>query len=154
MSTVKTEIAEIITQINHLLIRNIDAEKGYAEAIGKVSDPELKSFMVSQAKQRATFIEELTEMVRTIGGVPNTDTSLGSDVHRMWMDLRSIFSQNINPAHTNQIIKEECLRGEKAAIKEYNKVLEVTNLAPSARKLLQQQQDRIMAAYQFLEHFE
>lgn len=153
MSEIKTEISEIIAQLNHLLVRNIDAAKGYSEAIEKVNNPELKSFMVSQSKQRITFSDELKEMVRSLGGTPKTDTSLESEVHRIWMDVRSVITKNITPEPIDPVIMEECKRGEKAAIKEYTKVLEATNLAPPVRKLLQQQKDRIVAAYQFLEHF-
>lgn len=154
MNSIKTEIAEIVAQLNHLLTRNIDAEKGYAEAIEKVKNPELKSFMVSQAKQRANFSDELKETVRSLGGTPKANTSFDSNIHRVWMDVRAIIAQSINPDQMDQIIRDECKRGEKAAVKEYTRVLEETNFAPPARKLLQQQKDRITASHQFLEHFQ
>jgi len=150
---IKTEISEIIVQLNTLLVRNKDAEKGYHEAKDRVSNPELKSFMVSQAKQRATFSKELGETVRSLGGSPTTGASIGSEVHRAWLDLRTLITTNINPDRADKVIVVECKRGEQAAINDYMQVLEETNLAPPVRKLLQQQVDRITAAYQFLTHF-
>ena len=153
VSKIKTEISEIIAQLNTLLVSNKDAEKGYHEAKERVRNPELKSFMVSQAKQRATFSKELEEALHSLGGKPATDASAGSEVHRAWMDLRSLLASNISTEQRDKVIIAECKRGEKSAIKNYRQVLEETNLAPPARKLLQQQADRITAAYQFLTNF-
>ncbi len=154
MNSIKTEIPGIISQLNNLLVANIDAKNGYKEALEKADNAELKSFMVSQMKQRANFASELSEIIRSLGGMPNEQSSFSSEIHRFWIDLKSVISKNTNPSQLDKGLMKECIRGEKLAVDDYTKVLESTNIALPVRKLLQQHRDRIVAAYQFLQNFD
>ncbi len=73
---VKETRGEILDQLNKLLVRNHDAEKGYQEAAESVKDAELKSLFLAQSRQRSDFATELDREIRALGGEADHGTSL------------------------------------------------------------------------------
>lgn len=66
------------------------------------------------------------------------DGSFGGSMHRAWMDVKNLFS-----ADSDESMLEESITGDKAAIEEYNDVIEYENLSPGLRDLLISQRDEI-----------
>lgn len=139
---VKETRGEVLDQINKLLTRNRDAEEGYKEAAENVKDIELKSLFLAQSRQRGEFAMELDREVRTLGGNPDGGTSLISDLHRAWINIKSTFASNDDKATV-----QECQRGDQEALDEYNSVLQETDLVASTRELLLRQKQSIDSAH-------
>ncbi|MFN4762345.1 ferritin-like domain-containing protein [Gillisia sp. Q332] len=132
---------KISNKLNDLLEKNYDAEKGYKFASENVKNPSLKSFFSERAKERNNFGHELKSEISTLGEKPDKGSSLKGDIHRTWMNLKTTFSSDKEEA-----LLEEAVRGEKAAVEEYNEVLEDENIPPSTANLLMKQRNAITAA--------
>jgi uncharacterized protein (TIGR02284 family) len=139
---VKQTRGEILDALNKLLTRSRDAEEGYQEAAENAKDTELKSLYLTQSRQRSEFAMELDREIRTLGGEPDTSTSLLSDLHRAWINIKSGFSSNDDKATA-----QECQRGDQEALNDYNNVLQETDLVASTRELLLRQKQSIETAH-------
>lgn len=133
---------DLVGLLTNLLQKNYDAEKGYRKAIEHTKNPELKSFLKNQATQRNHFATELDKRIHMLNEHPKAK-AIGStlgNIHRVWMDFKSSWSKK-----SDEVILEECLRGEKASLKEYeerinkNKIL----LTPDIKAMLENHRDKI-----------
>ncbi|MBO0948948.1 ferritin-like domain-containing protein [Fibrella forsythiae] len=140
---VKETRGEILDQLNKLLTSSHDAEKGYQEAAESVKDAELKSLFLAQSRQRAEFATELDREIRALGGDPDNGTSLASDLHRAWINIKSAVSNS-----TDKAVAEECQRGDSEALNDYKDVLEQTDIAASTRELLLNQKSKVESAHE------
>lgn len=141
-TNVKDTEGEILDQLNKLLTRSNDADKGYAEAAENVKGSELKSLFMAQSRQRAEFAQELDREIRAIGGEPDGGTSLLADLHRAWINVKSSFASDDDKA-----VVQECTRGDQDALENYNSVLLETDLMASTRQLLLSQKEKIESAH-------
>ena len=132
---------DVAHKLNELLEKNYDAEKGYKFAAEKVKNPQLQSFFNERAKERYDFGHELKSEIRNFGEAPEKGSSFAGDAHRAWMNLKTSFTSDKEEA-----VLEEAIRGEKAAVDEYNEVLKDTNLPASTGSILTKQRDSITAS--------
>ena len=132
---------EIAKKLNTLLEKNYDAEAGYKKAAEDVKNPTLKTYFQSRAKDRYDFGHELKDEIRSFGKEPDKGTSLTGDLHRAWMDLKSAFSSDKEEA-----ILEEAIRGEKAAVKDYNEITNDREVPPSTSNILIKQRNSVEEA--------
>ncbi|MCY7357919.1 MAG: PA2169 family four-helix-bundle protein [Rudanella sp.] len=139
---VKQTREEILDALNKLLTCSHDAEEGYQEAAENAKDAELKSIFLAQSRQRAEFGMELDREIRTLGGEPDSGTSLLSGLHRAWINIKSSFSSD-----DDKVTAQECQRGDQEALTDYNNVLQQTDLAASTRELLLRQKKSIETAH-------
>ncbi|MGJ8759086.1 MULTISPECIES: PA2169 family four-helix-bundle protein [unclassified Polaribacter] len=136
---------KISNKLNELLEKNYDAEKGYLNAAENVESPKLKIFFKNRASERSQFAKELRTEILVHGQIPEDDGSFKGTMHRNWMTLKSLFSSNDEEA-----ILEEAIRGEKANLEEYKEILLDDVFAPSTKKMLEEQQQKIQAAINLL----
>lgn len=134
--------SDILDKLNQLLTRNHEAAKGYEQAAENAKDAELKSLFMVQSRQRSEFALELDREIRALGGTPDADTSVASDLHRAWINIKSAFTPNDDKATV-----EECKRGDQVALNDYSEILNDTTLMASTRELLLRHKERIMAAH-------
>jgi len=140
---------EITDRLNDLLEKNYDAEAGYKAAKEHVNSSSLKDFFNSRALDRYNFGHELKEEIRLFSETPDKGTSLKGDAHRIWMDLKSKFSDD-----NDEALLEEAVRGEEKALEEYNDILDQMVLAPSTEQMLKKQRDSVKAALKSVKTFE
>ncbi|MFA0963885.1 PA2169 family four-helix-bundle protein [Roseivirga sp. BDSF3-8] len=126
-----------VSMLNDLLTRNYDAEKGYQQAADEVDDTRLKTFFHTKAKERYDFGHTIKDEIRNLGGSPDKGTSIKGDMHRAWMDLRESIA-----SHDEKAILEECERGEKAALKDYNDLLN-NGVPMTTKSVIERQRDSI-----------
>lgn len=136
---------KISNKLNELLEKNYDAEKGYLNAADNVDNAKLKIFFKNRASERSLFAKDLRTEILSYGQIPENDGSFKGAIHRNWMTLKSLFSSNDEEA-----ILEESLRGERASLDEYKEILKEDAFAPSTRKMLEEQQQKIQAAINLL----
>lgn len=132
---------EISEKLNDLLEKNYDTEKNYKFAAENTKNPQLRAFFNERAQERYDFGHELKSEIRNYGESPDKGSSFSGDLQRTWMNLKTNLSSNKEEA-----LLEESARGEKAAVEEYNEVLEDRNLPPTTESILRKQKDAITAA--------
>ncbi|WP_124979884.1 ferritin-like domain-containing protein [Nonlabens xiamenensis] len=125
---------ETIDALNKLLEKNYDAENGYRTAIKDADDSRLKNYFVGQAAARSQNATELDKAIRDLNGQPAEKGSTTAAAHRMWMDIKTAFTGNDDEA-----ILEECIRGDEAAVADYEEVLEKSDYLGGAQPVLEYQ---------------
>ena len=133
--------SKIAGKLNSLLEKNYDAEKGYKLASEKVKNEKLKRFFTERAQERYDFGHELKTEIRNFGENPDKGSSLAGDAHRSWMNLKASLSND-----KDESVLEEAIRGEKAAIEEYESVLKEQEIPASTSNILMKQKNSIVAS--------
>lgn len=131
---------KISNRLNNLLEKTYDAEKGFKLAQDKIDNSTTKKFLNDRAEQRAAFAHELKKEISQYGEVQDNDGSLKGDMHRAWMNLKSVVTSN-----ENEKLLEEVERGERASLEVYNEIIKDESLVlpPSTKSILMRQRDAI-----------
>ncbi|WP_372753116.1 PA2169 family four-helix-bundle protein [Mariniflexile sp.] len=132
---------EIVDVLQELLQKNYDAEAGYKQIMQKAEDGLLKNWLQVKAKQRSQFANELDGLIRQLNATPATDGTVLGSMHRAWIDVKTTLSAN-----TDEAILEECIRGEKASVEEYEKQLSKVSNYSDINMLIYQQMVSIKTA--------
>jgi len=138
------------SKLNGLLERLYDAEKGFRKAADNVDSSTLNSFFLKKAEERLTFITEMRKELLDNGcEIKEHSGSSAGSVHRAWMDTKALFSSD-----DEESMLEEVQNGEKAAIKDYNDVLEDNKLPLTTESILKKQRDAIEESYKRADYLE
>ncbi|MGB6151143.1 MAG: PA2169 family four-helix-bundle protein [Pricia sp.] len=129
---------KLYKEIEEILEKNRDAEKGFRKAAENTDNHGLKVYFQDKAAKRKEFNTRLTSEVRLAYSDFDEDGSFSGTIHRAWMDVKALFS-----ADDDEAMLEESIRGDKAAIEEYNDVLEESTLPIVLRNLLTEQKAAI-----------
>ncbi|WP_372919090.1 PA2169 family four-helix-bundle protein [Salegentibacter sp.] len=140
---------ERINSLQELLEKNYDAEKGYKKVLEEADSPNLKAFLKQQAVMRNRFATEIHTAIRALNAEPKEKGSTTGDLHRTWIDLKTLFTKNDDEA-----VLEECLRGEKASLKEYEEKLKETTFSPETEAVLKKHLQEIRTTVSEIKHLE
>ncbi len=137
MNTTKEKVdqniyKEIVSNLQDLLEKNYDAEKGFTKAMQNSKNENLKRFLRKQAAQRGRFVNELSHEIINLNEKPKDSGSFTGDLHRTWIDIKSSVAGNKDEA-----VLEECIRGEKASWKEYEEKLQNKHFPSNISGVLQ-----------------
>lgn len=124
---------DVISVLNDLIETCKDGEKGFRECAEGIKSPQLKSTFSQRALGCAEAARELQEMVRSLGGEPETSSSIAGNLHRRWVDLKSMIT-----GKSDEAILNECERGEDVALKAYREALQ-KDLPANVRLLVEKQ---------------
>ena len=105
---------DVIGVLNDLIAYSKDGEKGFKESAQDVQNAELKAFFVQRADECTSAAAELQGEVRRLLGNPETSTSLSGDLHRGWVNFKSMLTGKSEEAVLNEVE-----RGEDFALKAY-----------------------------------
>ncbi|WP_281777592.1 ferritin-like domain-containing protein [Croceibacter atlanticus] len=111
---------EISNSIQEIIEKNNDSYKGYKQVADKANDSQLRSFFIQQATERKEFAGKLLNQLK-IYNPDHNDNASGSAVgslHRTWINVKTALSQD-----NDEALLEECLRGDKASIEDYEEFL-------------------------------
>ena len=133
-----TEIKEIEDNLNDIIQKNEDAIKGYEKASENAKEIGLQSYFRNKAKERRNFLVELKTAVPSLQTRDKVDGSAAGSMHRTWMDIKAFFSSD-----NDEAMLEEAIRGDKAAVEEYDEVLADGQLPMEASNVIRQQRDWI-----------
>jgi uncharacterized protein (TIGR02284 family) len=125
---------KIVKSLQELLEKNYDAEKGFRKALDNTKNNSLKNYLKHQAVKRNRFATELDFEIRNLNAKPKESGSATGSLHRAWIDLKSAIAGNDDEA-----ILEECIRGDKASVKEYEEVLKEHKLHSKIEQVVTQQ---------------
>lgn len=131
------------TVINDLIEINNDRVAGFEKAIEDIEEKnmDLKAVFQGYAQQSRQNSLELAAIV----GVPDeveTGTSVSSNLHRAWIDVKSLFGGSDRAG-----ILSEAERGEDAIKKAYKDALASGDLPASAVDTVRSQAEKINAAH-------
>ena len=135
--------------LNELLERNYDAEKGYKKAAEDIENTTLKEFFRDYSGPRYNFGHEIKEEIRKLGGEPEKGSGVRSNLHRTWIDVKSLLTGK----DTEAVVKE-CIRGETTALEDYEDALKRQDLPVTTREVVQRQHDKIQSAVNRLNQIE
>ena len=110
---------EAISILNDLIETSKDGQEGFKSCAEDIKHPELKALFAKRSADCAAAAVELQAQVRALGGDPETSTSVAGDLHRRWVDVKSVFTGKDEEAVLN-----EAERGEDHALKAYKEALE------------------------------
>ncbi|WP_062055380.1 ferritin-like domain-containing protein [Aquimarina longa] len=135
----KTYSEKVGNKLNDLLEKTYDAEKGFKKAAENVEHVGLKNYFNQKSQERYNFGHELKTEIKAFGQEVDKGGSITGSVHRTWMDVKALFSLD-----NEESMLEESIRGEEAAVEEYNEVLSETSLPNTTQTILKQQKNKIM----------
>ena len=140
--------AEVISTLNNLIETCRDGREGFRTAAEGVQSAELRERFQTYARQRASFIGELQDEVRRLGGAPEQTGSLVATLHRGWMGLRAALEGDDDRA-----IVSECERGESVALETYRAALG-TDMPAGVRAIVERQFAEIKEAHNLIANLE
>jgi len=129
---------EIVEALQDLLEKNYDAEKGFKKAIENTDHTALKTYLKKEAIKRNRFATEIDFEIRALNAQPTEKGSAAATVHRAWIDFKSAIAGSDDEA-----ILEECIRGEKASVEEYENVIKKHKLPAKIEQVITKQLDEI-----------
>jgi uncharacterized protein (TIGR02284 family) len=139
--SIKVSNEKTISILQDLIETNRDGQHGFATAAEDSKDSELSRVFTEFSTQRTTFLAELQDRVRSLGGDAEKSGSVSGSVHRGWIDLKAAISSNEPHA-----VLAEAERGEDSAVKSYREALE-ENLDPVSRGIVSRQYASVQAAH-------
>lgn len=132
---------ELASELNEVLERNYDAVNGYQDAARDVENEVLREYLIKQAAERVRFGKEICDEIIHLGGAPVEEGSALGVLHRTWMNFKTNLSHN-----NEKEVCDECIRGENAAIEQYNDLLEEQELSGRLRAELEQHKAKTLEA--------
>ena len=125
---------DLTENLQDILEKNYDAEHGYKEAMLRADKPSLKEYLKERAVMRNLFATEISDLILKLNETPRENGSATGTIHRAWMNLKDALSFD-----TDEAILEECIRGDKASVKEYKEFLEDTTLPTDITSIITRQ---------------
>jgi len=130
----ETKNRTLVNRLEEILEKNRDAQKGYAKAAENAKDHNLKAYFQNKSGERGTFNQILhKELVVSYDEIDN-DGSFTGTLHRAWMDVKAFFSGD-----NDESMLEEAIRGDKAAVEEYEEVLNESQLPSNVALVIREQ---------------
>lgn len=137
-----TTTQSIATVLNSLIETCKDGQEGFRLASEEARDMTLKTVFRELSMERMEFASELQSLVKGLGEiVPDTGT-IGGDLHRGWIALKSVLTQGDDRA-----ILAECERGENSVLAEYRDALDHKELPVYVQNVVHQQYKAIQNSH-------
>ncbi len=109
---------QVVANLQELLVRNYDANKGFKKAVKEAGDKDLKEYFKVQAFIHQRYATQLDKLIHSLNHSPIEEGSTVGRFHRIWMDVILAISGN-----DDKTILEECRRGQTATMKVYKEKL-------------------------------
>ena len=130
-----------ISTLNGLIETCEDGVEGFKQAAEGVSSEQLKSVFMKYSQERAEYVADLQNLVRTLGGDPEDSGSTAGTLHRGWINIKSAITGNDDAAILN-----ECERGEDSAKGVY-KEAQKEEMPGYIRDIIETQFSGVLAAH-------
>lgn len=110
---------DVVKVLNNLIETCKDGQEGFKTCAEDIKNPELKALFVKRSQECGVAAGELQQEVVALGGEPEDSTSVSADLHRRWVDLKSLVT-----GKSEEAVLNEAERGEDHALKAYKEALE------------------------------
>lgn len=141
--------ASRIDSLQELLQKNYDAEAGYKQVMTKAKNPALKGWLQEKAAQRSNFATAINAELRSLNVEPKESGTILGDLHRGWIDIKTAVASD-----SDEAVLEECIRGERASVKEYENHVQTLSGHQSSHGLVNEQLASIKSALQTVKKLE
>lgn len=141
--------SQTVNELNRLIRICLDGESGFLVVAESVRNRGLKALFKTFAQQRAQFADVLQEEVKKLGGEPRTDGNTLATVHRGWINIKT--AMTIGQYGTENVALEESSRGEKQAVRTYEKAL-AGSLPENVKFAIQDQYEQIKNVSEQIQH--
>ncbi|WP_027067626.1 ferritin-like domain-containing protein [Maribacter sp. Hel_I_7] len=132
-----TDIAKIEDSLKDLISKNEDAIKGFEKASENSKQVGIKSYFEKKVVERMQFLRELRAAAPELDlGSVEIEGSGAGTLHRTWMDVKAFFSED-----NDEAMLEEAVRGDKAAILDYDKALAETMMPHRLKEIIRAQKE-------------
>lgn len=142
-------------KLNTLLEKIRDSENAFKKASEQTTHLFLKQYFERKSKERYDFGNELNNEF-ILSGLQNENSNTNQNtkdvagiVSKTWIDLKTLFSLD-----NNQSILESAINGEKAALEDYNEILNQFSLPLRIRSLLLKQKETIENDFKTIKRIE
>jgi uncharacterized protein (TIGR02284 family) len=125
-------------KLNNLLEKIHNGEKSFKNAAEHTDNLFLKKYFERKSKERYDFGNELNIEVTMFGLNNENNGTIAGAVQKTSMDIKSLFSVD-----NAQSMLETAIAGEKAALEDYNEILNQSSLPLRTRALLLKQKEAI-----------
>lgn len=129
---------DLVRTLNKLIETCKDGEAGFKVCAEDVKRPDMKQLFSQRSRQCGEAAEELQRAVLELGGEPEDSTSVSADLHRRWVDLKSLIT-----GKDEEAILNEAERGEDVAKERYSEAL-TQNLPPQIRTMVERQYQGVL----------
>lgn len=146
------DIQEIESRLKDVVEKNEDSIKGFKKAADHAKELGTKSYFEQKALERKRFNKQLRNATPALElGNKEIEGSTKGAIHRSWMDVKALFSGD-----NDESMLQEAVRGDKAAIAEYNEVMGHVMVPHRVKEILQEQKEVIqndLETSEILENF-
>jgi len=129
---------KIVSELNHLLARNYDAEKGYTILKNESTHPLLRAYFQEKIAHRYHYRHQIKELIRSLDGEFEEGGSMEGSIHRTWLDIKAYATGNDDEA-----LLEEVKRGEKVYLGAYDRFLELPYIPDHIRNAIERQRQSV-----------
>ncbi len=120
--------------IKDVLEKNRDAHNGFLKAAEMAKQKDIKLFFTQNAHHRGLFNDRLLSELQTAFNVPKMEGSLTGTIHsKAWRDPNMFLDAS------EEAMLQESLRGDTAALKDYENLLKHPNLPSNIRFIIKEQ---------------
>jgi uncharacterized protein (TIGR02284 family) len=129
---------DLIETLNDLIETSRDGEEGFRTCADAVKSAQLKQTLGQAAGRCAQAVGELQAKVRSLGGDPETGSSVSGSLHRAWVDIKSTITGMDEAA-----VLAECECGEDVAKTAYEDALS-KDLPGDVRAIVERQYQGVL----------
>jgi uncharacterized protein (TIGR02284 family) len=105
--------------LRELIAARRDAEQGLRICAEHVREQRLRALLLAHLEECTQAAQELQSLVELLGGDPETPQRESAAAHRRWSQLRAALA-----CHEDEVILDECERGESRALEVYRNALD------------------------------
>ena len=136
----------IIDKLNSLIAYAEDGKMGYEAAANNAADEKMKILFQHLSNERATYVADLQKEVNKMGGNPENNGGPMGALHRVWLDVKSLFASGNKEAIINT-----CITGEEAVIAEYESILEQMSFEEPLKHIVTRQLQGVKMALSIIQ---
>ena len=125
------------TVLETLIDTTYDSVEGYSKAAGLAKTPALKQALEARASERQATLDALNAQLVRLGGDLVTKGTMAGGLHRVWLNLTSMF-ENGDEAAVDRV--EE---GEDYLARKFEEALEHTDLDRETRAVIEAAQSEV-----------
>lgn len=140
------EARKTIPLLNRLIATCKDGEAGFRACADDLDDSYLGHAFTARAEECADAAAELQDLVRSLGGKPETHSSMSGVLHRRWVDMKAMIAGKDVVS-----VLAKCERGEKVALRVYQSTLDKP-LPETVRQVVERQMRGVQHNYDRVLH--
>jgi uncharacterized protein (TIGR02284 family) len=127
----ETDMEATRSTMKSLVETTFDSVEGYRKAAETAKSPQLKAVLTQQAQKRQSTLDTLNQELVRLGGDRVTSGTTAGGLHRLWVDITSMFEKG------DEAAAERAEEGEDYLVKKFEAALEVRDLDPASRAVIE-----------------